>query len=87
MEIRIYGMTNAGSYGSSLGGPMVLIRFSAFLTKHEKYGYDELHLFLGDGADIIVAPIEADQLRGLAQQLYDLAEEITRNGMISQHQT
>jgi len=73
MELRIYSMTNAGSHGSSFGGPMVPTRFSAILKPNEKFGYEELHLFLGGGLTTIIGPIEPDQLLHLAEELRELA--------------
>lgn len=35
MELRIYGINNAGSHGSSYGGPSVPIRLSAVLMPNE----------------------------------------------------
>lgn len=78
MELRIYGMTNAGSYGSSYGGPMTPTRFSAILKPNEKYGYEELHLFLGGGLTTIIGPIEAVQLLHLAEDLRKLANTMER---------
>jgi len=74
MELRIYGMNNAGSHGSSYGGPSVPIRLSAVLMPNENYGYDELHLLLGNELRTIIGPVGSDQLRTLADELRELAD-------------